>query len=209
MSATFSRDVVVALLAAGAAPLRAQAPARPAANTAPTTAATAASGTRAYSVDAAHSEINFTASSRMLDAHGHFQKWDADVRLDAAALERSTVRLTIDAASITTRNERRDGHLKSPDFFDVAKYPTITFASRSVARTSPTTGVITGDLTMHGVTRPVQVPVTVRFFENGRGRFAGAFAVNREDYGIAYNSRVNPIENEVAVQFNLTVAEAK
>jgi polyisoprenoid-binding protein YceI len=145
----------------------------------------------------------------MLDAHGFFGAWDADVRLDSAALERSTVRLTIDAASITTRNERRDGHLKSPDFFDVAKYPTITFVSRSVARTSPTTGVITGDLTMHGVTRPVQVPVTVRFYENGRGRFAGAFSVNRADYGVAYNSRMNPIENEVAVQFNMTLAAAQ
>ena len=59
---------------------------------------------------------------------------------------------------------------------------------------------------MHGVTRPVQVPVTVRFYENGRGRFAGAFSVNRADYGVAYNSRMNPIENEVAVQFNMTVA---
>jgi polyisoprenoid-binding protein YceI len=202
-----ARLAAAALVVAAAAPLRAQTPTRPAANTAASGAASA--GARAYTVDAAHSEINFTASSRMLDAHGHFQKWEADVRLDAAALERSTVRLTIDAASITTRNERRDGHLKSPDFFDVAKYPTITFTSRSVARTSPTTGVITGDLTMHGVTRPVQVPVTVKFLENGRGRFAGAFSVNREDYGVTYTSRMNPIDNEVAVQFNLTVSEAK
>lgn len=185
-------------------PATAQAPARPAANVVP-----AASGARPHAVDRAHSEINFTASSRLLDAHGYFEKWDADVQLDPDALERSTVRLTIDAASITTRNERRDAHLKSDAFFDVAKYPTVSFVSKSVARTSPTTGVLTGDLTMHGVTRPVQIPVTVKFYENGRGRFAGAFTVNRKDYGISYDSRMNPIEDTVAVQFNMTVAEKK
>ncbi len=186
---------------AAAAPAAAQAPVQPAANV--------AAGARAHAVDAAHSEINFTASSRLLDAHGFFGKWDADVRLDPDAFERSTVRLTIDAASINTRNERRDAHLRGADFFNVAKYPTITFASTSVARTSPTTGVITGDLTMHGVTRQVQVPVTVKFYEGGRGRFLGAFAVRRRDYGINYDSRLNPIEDEVAVQFNLSVAEQK
>ena len=160
------------LAAALAAPLAAQTGAPPAAR--PVANVAAAAGARAHTVDAAHSEINFTASSRLLDAHGFFGKWDADVRLDPDAFERSTVRLTIDAASINTRNERRDAHLKGADFFDVATYPSITFASTSIARTSPTTGVITGDLTMHGVTRPVQVPVTIKFFENGRGRFAGA-----------------------------------
>ena len=169
-------------------------------------AAPLAAQPRAYSVDKAHSEINFVASARLLDAHGYFGAWQADVQLDSAALERSTVRLTIDAASVTTRNDRRDAHLKSPDFFDVAKYPTITFTSKSVARTSATTGLITGDLSMHGVTRSLQVPVTVRFFEGGRGRFAGTFAVKRNDFGVAGQSRMNPIEDEVAVQFNMTVA---
>jgi polyisoprenoid-binding protein YceI len=194
---------LAAALALAAAPAAAQAPAQPAANV------TAAGGARAHAVDPAHSEINFTASSRLLDAHGFFGKWDADVQLDPDAFERSTVRLTIDAASINTRNERRDTHLRSADFFDAANHPTITFVSTSVARTSPTTGVITGDLTMRGVTRQVQVPVTVKFYEGGRGRFLGAFAVRRRDYGISYQSRLNPIEDEVAVQFNMTVAEKK
>lgn len=172
------------------------------------TAAPAAAQPRPYAVDKAHSEINFVASARLLDAHGYFNAWQADVQLDSAALDRSAVALTIDAASLTTRNDRRDTHLKSPDFFDVAKYPTITFTSKSVARTSPTTGVITGDLTMHGVTRSLQVPVTVRFFEGGRGRFAGAFSINRNDYGVSGQSRMNKIDDEVAVQFNMTVAAA-
>lgn len=115
----------------------------------------------------------------------------------------------IDPASINTRIERRDAHLRSPDFFDVAKYPQITFVSKSVARTSPTAGTLTGDLTMHGVTKAVAVPVTMAFYENGRGRFRGTFRLNRRDYGIVYNSAVNPIEDEIEVQFNMSLAEKK
>lgn len=175
---------------------------------APIATSTAAEA-RAHDVDRAHSEINFTASSRLLDAHGFFGAWDADIQLDPQAFERSTVTLTIDAASINTRIGRRDAHLKGPDFFDTARYPTITFVSKSIARTGATAGVITGDLTMRGVTRSVQVPVTVVFYEKGRGRFRGAFTVNRKDYGISYDSKVNPIADAVEVQFNMSVVERK
>jgi polyisoprenoid-binding protein YceI len=168
-----------------------------------------ATGARAHDVDRAHSEINFTASSRLLDAHGFFGKWDADVQIDPDALERSTVKLTIDAASINTRIDRRDNHLRSADFFDVANHPTITFVSKSVARTAPDAGTITGDLTVRGVTKQVAVPVKLVFYENGRGRFRGTLDINRKDFGIAYDSRMNPIEDKVEVQFNLSVAEKK
>lgn len=160
-------------------------------------------------IDKAHSEINFTASSRFLDAHGTFNSWTADVALDPAAFDHSTVKLTIDPASINTRSDRRDAHLKTADFFDVAKYPTITFVSKSIATSAPTAGTITGDLTMHGVTRSVQVPVTAVFYENGRGRFRGEFAVARRDYGLSYDSRMNPIGDTIQVQFNMSVVEKK
>ena len=171
--------------------------------------ASASTAARAHDVDRAHSEINFVASSRLLDAHGHFKTWDADLQIDPDALERSTVKLTIDAASIDTRIERRDNHLKSADFLDVAKYPTITFVSSSIAKSAPTTGTITGELTMHGVTKTVQVPVSMVFYQNGRGRFRGQFTLKRSDYGVTYNSGMNPIEDEIQVQFNLSVAEKK
>lgn len=164
---------------------------------------------RPVDVDAAHSEITFVAPSRMMDAHGSFTRWTADVALDPAAFGRSTVRLTIDPASITTGIDRRDAHLKSADFFDVQKYPTITFVSKSVATSAPNAGTITGDLTIRGVTRQVQVPVTAVTYANGRGQFKGAFAIARKDYGLTYDSRVNPIGDTVRVAFDVGVVERK
>jgi polyisoprenoid-binding protein YceI len=202
-SAPSLRSLLTAAALAGAAPLAA------AAAQAPATPAAARTGLRSVDVDRAHSEINFTASSRLLDAHGFFDRWEAEVAIDPNALETSTVRLVIDAASINTRIERRDTHLKSADFFDVAKYPTITFVSKSIAKTSPTGGTLTGDLTMHGVTKSVGIPVTLVFYEGGRGRFRGQFTVNRKDYGVAYDSKVNPIADTVDVQFNMSLSEKK
>lgn len=156
-------------------------------------------------IDKAHSEINFVADSRLLSAHGFFGKWDADVSLDAANYTNSTVALTIDAASINTRVDMRDNHLKGPDFFDVAKYPTITFKSTAVKQLSPTKLEITGDLTVKNVTKRVVVPASVVFYEKGAGRFRGALTILRKDFGVSYDPAVNPIENEVQVQWDMSL----
>lgn len=160
-------------------------------------------------IDKAHSEINFVADSRMLSAHGFFGKWDADVKLDAAKWENSTVAITIDASSINTRVERRDGHLKSADFFDVEKHPNITFKSVSVKQTGANKLDITGDLTVRGTTKRITVPATMMFYEGGTGRFRGQFAINRLDYGVSYDSKLNPIQNEVQVQWDIALSEPK
>jgi polyisoprenoid-binding protein YceI len=192
--------VAVALVAAPLAALSAQATATPAA---------ARTGPRVHDIDRAHSQINFTGSSRLLDANGFFDKWEAEVALNPEALETSTVRLVIDAASLNTRVDRRDTHLRSPDFFDVAKHPTITFVSKSIAKSSATAGTLTGDLTLHGVTKTIAIPVTMVFYEGGRGRFRGQFQINRRDYGINGDSRMNPIADTVDVQFNMSLNEKK
>jgi polyisoprenoid-binding protein YceI len=158
-------------------------------------------------IDKAHSEINFVADSRMLSAHGYFGKWDADVKIDAANASASSVSITIDAASINTRVEMRDNHLRSPDFFDVAKYPTITFKSVSVTSTSANKVDVVGDLTVRGVTKRITVPATVVFYEKGAGRFRGQFTLLRKDFGVTYDSAVNPIENEVQVQWDIALKE--
>lgn len=160
-------------------------------------------------IDKAHSEINFVADSRMLSAHGFFGKWDADVKLDAAKWENSSVAITIDAASINTRVERRDGHLRSADFFDVEKHPTITFKSVSVTSAGANKLDITGDLTVRGTTKRITVPATMMFYEGGTGRFRGQFAINRQDYGVSYDSKLNPIQNEVQVQWDIALSEPK
>ncbi|WP_306520442.1 YceI family protein [Gemmatimonas sp.] len=158
-------------------------------------------------IDKAHSEINFVADSRMLSAHGFFGKWDADVKLDAARYENSTVAITIDAASINTRVDMRDNHLRSADFFDVAKYPTITFKSTGVKQTAANKLEITGDLTVKGVTKKIVVPASVMFYDKGVGRFRGTLTVLRKDFGVSYDPAVNPIENEVQVQWDIALKE--
>lgn len=160
-------------------------------------------------IDKNHSQINFIADSRLLSAHGFFGKWDADVKLDATNWPASTVAITIDAASLNTRVDTRDNHLRSPDFFDVAKFPTITFKSVSVAKVAEGKLDITGDLTIRGVTKRIVVPATAVFYEKGAGRFRGQFVINRKDYGVAYDSVVNPIENEVQVQWDMAISEPK
>ena len=164
---------------------------------------------RSEGIDHAHSEINFTASSRLLDAHGTFDKWDAEVAVDSANPERSVVRIVIDANTIDTRVAMRDNHLKSPAFFDAAKYPTIVFESKAIARTAEKAGTITGDLTMHGVTKSVTVPVTAMFYGAGGGRFRGTFTLNRSDWGITGQSKMNTIEDAVEVQFNFSLTDKK
>lgn len=158
-------------------------------------------------IDKAHSEINFVADSRMLSAHGFFGKWDADVKLDPTKYENSAVAITIDAASINTRVDMRDNHLRSADFFDVAKYPTITFKSTGVKQTAANKLEITGDLTVKGVTKKIVVPASVMFYDKGVGRFRGTLTLLRKDFGVSYDPAVNPIENEVQVQWDIALKE--
>lgn len=170
---------------------------------------TLAAQAKPHDVDYAHSEINFVAEARLISAHGFFGKWNADINYDAAKPEQSAITLKIDPATINTRNDRRDGHLKSPDFFDVAKYPEITFVSKRVVAKGNGQFDIVGDLSMHGVTKEVVAPARTVFYEGGLGRFKGGFTVNRRDYGITYNSTINPIQDNVEVQFEMTIKETK
>jgi polyisoprenoid-binding protein YceI len=160
-------------------------------------------------IDKAHSQINFVADSRLVSAHGFFGKWDAEIKLDATNWSASTVAITIDASSLSTRVDMRDNHLRSADFFDVAKFPTIAFQSVSVTKVAEGKLDITGDLTIRGVTKRIVVPATAVFYEKGAGRFRGQFTINRKDYGIAFDSPVNPIENAVQVQWDMAIGEPK
>ena len=103
---------------------------------------------------------NFTVKHLMIsEVNGEFGKTEGTVVLDEKDLTKSTVEATIDATTINTREPKRDAHLKSPDFFDVAKFPTITFKSTKVEKAGEGKFKVTGDLTMHGVTKPVVLDV--------------------------------------------------
>ncbi|MGH9837755.1 MAG: YceI family protein [Blastocatellia bacterium] len=171
------------------------------------TTLTVGAQTRPHIVDQAHSQINFVAEARFISAHGHFDKWDAEVQLDPAKIENSSFKITIEATSINTRIERRDNHLRSKDFFDVATYPQITLVSKKITKTGDRTYAVVGDLTLHGVTKQVDIEITQVFYENNRGRFRANFRLNRKEFGINFNSNMNPIEDIVQVQVDINVLD--
>jgi polyisoprenoid-binding protein YceI len=141
--------------------------------------------------------------------NGNFKKFEGTIRVDPDHPEKSSVTATIDAASIDTGNEKRDADLRSDDFFDVAKYPTITFKSTSVKRTSADSGDIIGDLAMHGVTK--QITLHVKFLGKGKGMGGKAISgwqvtpdpIQRKDYGLNWS---NMVEGVAAVGGEVTVS---
>lgn len=169
-------------------------------------AATPHTAPERYVRDVAHSQINFVADSRLLSAHGTFQRWDAEILFDAAAVETTSLKITIDAASIDTRIERRDTHLKSNDFFAADSFPQITFVSTFVNNAGEDGRLrISGDLTIRGQTKRITIPARLNFFDpqNQMGRVTGEFVIDRTEFGVAFQSPVNPIQNEVKVQFDV------
>jgi polyisoprenoid-binding protein YceI len=109
-----------------------------------------------WNVDSSHTRAGFSVKHLVIsDVKGEFAKTEGKAQIDESDLAKSSVEVTIDAASIDTRDAKRDAHLKSADFFDVAKFPTITFKSTKVVPGKDGAISITGDLTMHGVTKPV------------------------------------------------------
>lgn len=169
-------------------------------------AATPASAPERFVRDVAHSQLNFVAESRLLSAHGTFQKWDAEIMFDAANVEATSLKITIDATSIDTRIERRDAHLKSNDFFATDSFPQITFVSTFVNNAGEGNRLrITGDLTVRGRTKRITIPARLNFFDpqNNMGRVTGEFTIDRTEFGVSFQSPVNPIENEVKVQFDV------
>ena len=163
--------------------------------------------TRPYVVDKAHSQINFIAEARFISAHGFFDKWEADVVFDPANIESSSFKITIEAASINTRVQKRDDHLRSKDFFEVEKYPQITLVSKKVSKIADQKYNVTADLTLHGVTKQIDVPISQVFYENNRGRFRANFEINRRDFGINFDSKMNSIEDLVKVQVDINILD--
>jgi len=167
----------------------------------------AAADRRPFSFDLAHSQINFVAEALLLTAHGSFEKFDADIQLDRENLENSTLTFTIEVASINTRVEMRDNDLRSGRFFDAANHPQIKFVSTKITKVDDNNLLITGDLTVRGTTKQVQVPTRTVFLREADARFKGEFKIKRMEYGVSGNSRMNPIEDEVLVQFDFHVQD--
>lgn len=145
------------------------------------------------------SEISFRATSRLMNADGRFARFSGEVLADPAALTGARITLAIDAASLDTGIEMRDSHLRGSDFFDVERFPTISFQSVRVESAGRRAAVV-GRLTLRGVTREITVPIDVQI-TNIALVASGEFIVNRGEYAMNYNSYLNPIGNEVRVSF--------
>ena len=125
----------------------------------PAALSSAALASETYKFDQSHSTIGFKVHQFLGTTNGRFTKFSGEIDIDREHPEKSSVVARIDVRSIDTRIQKRDDHLRSAEFFNVAKFPDITFKSHSVTRMGPQSGDILGDLTMHGVTKPITLHV--------------------------------------------------
>ena len=177
-----------------------------------TSAPTTLSGT--YAIDPSHSRIGFVARHAMVTkVRGSFNEFEGTGFFDAEDPTRSTLEVTIKAASIDTRNADRDVHLRGNDFFDMEAYPEITFASTGVEQVGADTYRVTGDLTIKGVTKPVTVDfeytgAAVDPFGNQRLGLEGKTTINRKDWGVSWNAALEAggvlVSEKVTLEFEVS-----
>ena len=171
-----------------------------------------------WTIDASHTRIGFVARHAMITkVRGAFNEFDGTAVVDGADLSRSTAALTIKAASIDTRNEQRDGHLRSNDFLAMDEFPEITFTSTGVRQTGATSLELTGDLTIKGVTKSVTVPfefegVATDPFGNVRAGFEGSVTISRSDYGITWNAALETggvlVSDKIVLELEVSAIKA-
>ena len=172
-----------------------------------------------WEIDSAHSAAHFSVKHLMVSTvRGQFKAVTGTVVLEEADLTRSRVQVEVDAASIETGEPKRDGHLKSPDFFDVAKFQKLTFRSTRIEKACEDFKV-TGDLTMHGVTRPVTLTVDSlsAATKDPYGRTVRGVSahgkLNRKDWGLAWNAPLETggvlVGEEVKLQIDAELVAKK
>jgi polyisoprenoid-binding protein YceI len=168
-----------------------------------------------FRIDPARSTITFKVRQYLGTVTGRFPQFSGEIELDREQPEQSTVNATIQVRSIKTGIAKRDEHLLSPEFFNAAKYPEITFKSRRVKQTGKESGDIVGDFTMHGVTH--SIALHVRFLGFSPGKAGGQTTrwrvttdpIKRDDYGLRWSDTtegISMIAQEVAVEMEIEAA---
>ena len=166
-----------------------------------------------YTIDPSHTRIGFSARHAMVTkVRGQFDEFEGSAHVDTVTPANSSVTVTIQAASVTTGNEQRDGHLKTPDFFDIANYPQITFVSTNVERDGSEWD-ITGDLTINGVTKSVTIPFEETGsakdpFGNTRVGFEGDVTIDRTEWNLSFNAALETggvlVSEKVKLEFDVS-----
>ena len=176
-----------------------------------------------WKIDPTHSEIAFRVKHLVVSTvTGHFRQFDASIESSSDDFSDARIRFEAKADSIDTNNEQRDGHLKSPDFFDAAAYPTLSFVSKEVKQVSDHELKVSGDLSLRGVTKPVTLDVIYNgaiagFDGNPVAGFEIRTRLNRFDYGLQWNALTeaggvvvgNEVRIEILAEFVKSAGQAK
>lgn len=172
-----------------------------------------------WQVDKSHTHINFVARHMMISkVRGEFNDYDIDIDFDENNLTDTTVEVAIKAASINTRDEKRDAHLRSPDFLNAEAYPILTFKSKRVEQTGPKSGRLIGDLTIRDVTREVALDVEYSGIMKAPwgGQSAGFGAktsINRKDWGLNWNVALETggwlVSEQVTIEIEMELAHVQ
>ena len=170
-----------------------------------------------YAIDPTHSRIGFVARHAMVSkVRGSFNEFEGSASINGEDPSRSSVSLTIQAKSIDTRNEDRDAHIRSNDFFSMDEFPEITFASTSIVAREDDIYTVTGDLTMRGVSRAISFDLehtgsAIDPWGNLRVGFDGSVVVNRKDWGINWNAGLEAggvlVGEKVTLEFEIAAVK--
>jgi polyisoprenoid-binding protein YceI len=155
-----------------------------------------------YKIVPVSSSIKFNVKASVALV-GSFDKWDATLTFTSPDVESGVLDVKIQAASVNTGSGMKDGKLKGKDFFDVAQDPTITFLSKKIVQTGPTTFEVDGDFTIRGVTKPETLALTLTGKGTGSGEVKGTMAFDRKDYGMNSNIPFMKIADRVEVDVDL------
>ena len=167
-----------------------------------------------YTLDPSHTSIGFSVKHLMItDVSGQFKTYEAKVELDEKTNELKGVEANIQVSSIDTENAKRDGHLKSPDFFDAAQFPNILFKSRTVNKLGTDEYEVIGDLTIKGITKTITLRgKNTGFIDAGmmggtRAGFSATAMINRKDFGLNWNRKLDQggllVGNEVTIELKI------
>ena len=173
-----------------------------------------------WNIDPDHSNVGFKVRHLMVsNVKGNFEKYSGTVDINDKDITKSKVEVTIDTNSINTNVQKRDEHLRSADFFDVARFPTMTFVSKKVAKAGKDRLKVTGDLTLHGVTREVVLDVEGLSKEikdpwgNIRRGATATTKINRKDFGLVWNSALETggvaVGEEVAITLEIEMIKVQ
>lgn len=170
-----------------------------------------------WEIDPVHSKATFSAKMAMINTvRGHFNVLNGQVHIDEQHPENSWVEAQVDAASIDTQSEMRDGHLKSPDFLDVEKYPTLHFKSTKIEHVKDEEYRVTGNLTILGVTKEVTLDAEYSgqlkdAYNNLRAALSARATINRKDWGLNWNRVLEAggvmVSDKIKIEIDLSVIE--